>query len=840
MKQNRGQMLIVSVIAITIALLTVSTVLSSAYLSGLNFRKSDFRDTATKLYYGSKGAIAMALADASKRLNQREKTDPPSPYYNRTELALTEKDKIEAMRMIHLFQNNSLKSHPMTGLVFNFSNIDLYCNWSNPQDRKGYSKAVADVSIDLLGYGFEGLTDHIVIEFNATLKSLQNTDGNSLSFTVEFLAENGYVLNRMSKDVLTLYFELYDYEATYPTLTKAEVDTLKFIGGIYLVNATLGFDTIDVNLDGIWNKTDEIPSEKFTEPGAKELLLNTITEIAEKYDLYHSGNRSQPWLQQAWSQLYGIRPKLDPTSPSSVVTSDTNTIDLLNLIDLTLAQLRPRVRLVAMDYRGITVSVYGELESVDLGPVILSEDLNRSPDGNYTLTAIADDTLTGDSEVSRVVYYISNSSTSIPYGSPAYNMTPVDLSFDEAIEAVNATVLQEDLYAGANYVWIRAQDAKGNWGEYAKLRLPSLLHLEVIDLAEMDAIEMVGKSQGSGWMAAYWVEATVKVADDQGNPVNGVTVQGRWWGSYSWTGTATPLGSGRYRFSTPARRYDQWPPSSGLKEFNIQITSLVKSGFEWHESPPQDWIGLTTGKTWVYKIPSTLSCYVDRSFATPGQSVIVSGSLEPDLVGKTITLTFRKPDNSVFNVTTVTGTSGAYSYSYAPSDTGYWSVTASWLGDDDYEASSSSATSFAVITVLLSDGFEGTPWNANWDATASSWTRASDHRHGGSYSAKSSDGHEGGFYSDPINTLGATSVTVRFWYRLDDTESNDLVLSYYNGVSWITIANLGGGSKNIWLEYTGIITDSQFFKTNFRIRFTSNLGSGENVWIDDVQIGRTP
>ncbi|MBO3755276.1 MAG: hypothetical protein FGF53_10460, partial [Candidatus Brockarchaeota archaeon] len=123
--------------------------------------------------------------------------------------------------------------------------------------------------------------------------------------------------------------------------------------------------------------------------------------------------------------------------------------------------------------------------------------------------------------------------------------------------------------------------------------------------------------------------ATVKVVDDEGDPVNGVTVQGRWWGSYSWTGTATSLGNGRYRFSTPMRRYDQWPPASGLKEFNLQVTSLSKSGYEWHESPPQDWIGLTTSRTWVYKIPSTLSCYVAPSFATPGQSITVSGSLEP-------------------------------------------------------------------------------------------------------------------------------------------------------------------------------------------------------------------
>lgn len=840
-RDNRGQMLIVSVLAIALALFTISTVLSSTYLRGLYLQKSDFRETVTGIHYGSKGAVAMALADASKRLNQREKVAPPSPYYTPSRLTLAEEDKTEGLRMIYFFRDNSIESYPMAGLVLNFSNIEFYCNWSNIEGRRGYSKAVADVKIDLLGYGFEGFTNRIIVEFNATLKNLIYTDGNSLLFTAEFLAENDYVLNSMSKDLLTLYFEVYKYNQTYFTLTKANVDSLRFIGGIYQIKATLGFDTIDVNLDEIWNKINEIPPEKFTETGAKELILNAITEISNKYDLYHSGNRSKPWLQSAWSQLYGIRPKLDPTSPYRVITSDTNTIDLLSMIDLTLGQLRPRVRLVAMDYRGITVSTYGELESFDLGPMILKEKLTSLPNGDYTLTATADDTLTGGSKISRVVYYISNSSTSIPPSSPAYNMTPTDLYFDEVTETVNATILKQYLYTGENYVWIRAQDANGNWGEYVRLRIPGLLHLEVIDLIEMDSIDMVGKSQGSGSTAVYWVEATVKVVDDQGNPVNGVTVQGRWWGSYSGTGTAASLGNGRYSFSTPSRRYDQWTSqSSGLKEFNLQITSVSKSGYEWRESPPQDWIGLTSSRTWVYKIPTTLSCTVTPSFITLGQSITISGSLEPDLVGKTVTITLRRPDNSVFNVTTVTGSSGTYSYSYIPSSTGSWSVRASWSGNSDYEASTSSTVSFNVISVLLNDGFEGSPWNVNWDATASSWIRATDEKHGGSYSAKSRDGNEGYFASDPINTLGATSVTIRFWYRLDDTEDSDLVLSYYNGASWVNIANLGGGSEDTWLEYTQTLTDSQYFKTNFRIRFYSNLDSQENVWIDDVLIGKTP
>jgi hypothetical protein len=71
---------------------------------------------------------------------------------------------------------------------------------------------------------------------------------------------------------------------------------------------------------------------------------------------------------------------------------------------------------------------------------------------------------------------------------------------------------------------------------------------------------------------------------------------------------------------------------------------------------------------------------------------------------------------------------------------------------------------------------------------------------------------------------------------LDDTEDTDLTLSYYDGSAYDPIANLGGGTRGTWLHYSAFITDSQYFKSNFRIRFTSSLGSGEYVWVDDVLI----
>ena len=136
---------------------------------------------------------------------------------------------------------------------------------------------------------------------------------------------------------------------------------------------------------------------------------------------------------------------------------------------------------------------------------------------------------------------------------------------------------------------------------------------------------------------------------------------------------------------------------------------------------------------------------------------------------------------------------------------------------------------------LLNDGFEGTPWNANWDFTSSNWFR-SGASNSGFYSAGSSNGQEGHFACDPLDASSADAIRIDFWYRLDNTEKRDLKLYYYDGTHWDKIANLGDGSEDQWLHYTDTTGDPQYFHSEFRIRFKSNLGCGEHVWVDDVVI----
>ncbi len=103
----------------------------------------------------------------------------------------------------------------------------------------------------------------------------------------------------------------------------------------------------------------------------------------------------------------------------------------------------------------------------------------------------------------------------------------------------------------------------------------------------------------------------------------------------------------------------------------------------------------------VTKISTTISCSVSQSDLTIGDSFNVSGSIIPALAGKTVTITYTKPDGSTVTRTSTTNP-GDYSDAYIPDILGSWSVTASWDGDAIHEAASSASQSFSVSKILTS------------------------------------------------------------------------------------------------------------------------------------------
>jgi len=103
----------------------------------------------------------------------------------------------------------------------------------------------------------------------------------------------------------------------------------------------------------------------------------------------------------------------------------------------------------------------------------------------------------------------------------------------------------------------------------------------------------------------------------------------------------------------------------------------------------------------IIKNSSSLICSVSKSEVTGGESVTVSGTIDPALSEKTVLLSYKKPDGASLTRTITTGSDGFYNDSYTPDADGSWSVTASWSGDSTCEGASSSEVEFTVNTSLI-------------------------------------------------------------------------------------------------------------------------------------------
>jgi len=146
-------------------------------------------------------------------------------------------------------------------------------------------------------------------------------------------------------------------------------------------------------------------------------------------------------------------------------------------------------------------------------------------------------------------------------------------------------------------------------------------------------------------------------------------------------------------------------------------------------------------------------------------------------------------------------------------------------------------------TVLLYDGFEAAAWDANFNDIPHNWFKDTGEFWRDSASSCAKQGNDGDFICDALDTSDANVIYVDFWFMKDDTDANgqsggpDFLLYYYNGINYTFVQDLDTfGQDDKWLHYTDTITDSNFFVSDFRIRFNAILEQNENVWIDEVAI----
>ncbi len=121
---------------------------------------------------------------------------------------------------------------------------------------------------------------------------------------------------------------------------------------------------------------------------------------------------------------------------------------------------------------------------------------------------------------------------------------------------------------------------------------------------------------------------------------------------------------------------------------------------------------------------------------------------------------------------------------------------------------------------------------------ATDWQQSSSgDGHSGNYSAAHTSG-DTYLTSDDLNTSGVYNITVSFWFQIKDLSKGPLYVQIYNGTAynnWYDLTTYPGVVKNQWIQFSGTTTDSQYFKSNFRVRFDGS-GLSTDSFIDDVLI----
>ncbi|MDH5690795.1 MAG: hypothetical protein OEY81_05150, partial [Candidatus Bathyarchaeota archaeon] len=152
-------------------------------------------------------------------------------------------------------------------------------------------------------------------------------------------------------------------------------------------------------------------------------------------------------------------------------------------------------------------------------------------------------------------------------------------------------------------------------------------------------------------------------------------------------------------------------------------------------------------------------------------------------------------------------------------------------------------TSSINITLINTESFEGDWPPSGWSATGN-WAKESDYASDGIYSADfdGSTGGVSGYLTSPImDCSDADAIYVDFWWQDRALDDDDFELEYYNGSMWNNYQDLNQlDSGNGWHHYTEALTDSQYFVSNFQIRWWANsVVSGRTACVDVVTIKKS-
>lgn len=144
-------------------------------------------------------------------------------------------------------------------------------------------------------------------------------------------------------------------------------------------------------------------------------------------------------------------------------------------------------------------------------------------------------------------------------------------------------------------------------------------------------------------------------------------------------------------------------------------------------------------------------------------------------------------------------------------------------------------------TLIKCESFEEIWPPYGWIETGA-WNKESNRVHTGEYSADFDGwvlGQHGNLHTPSLDCSDepTSAIHVDFWGYDQGSDSGEYYLDYSNGTAWNQITPLDDFGENSWAYYNDTITDSDYFVSNFRIRWrVVGLDYNEHVYVDDVTV----
>ena len=140
------------------------------------------------------------------------------------------------------------------------------------------------------------------------------------------------------------------------------------------------------------------------------------------------------------------------------------------------------------------------------------------------------------------------------------------------------------------------------------------------------------------------------------------------------------------------------------------------------------------------------------------------------------------------------------------------------------------------VTLIDSESFEGT-WQPSGWSYESPWNKESNRKYQGTYSADFDGPGSGNLNTPVLDCSNAKAIYIDFWFYDEGCRDNGFRLYYHDASGWVQIVQLGAYTENQWIHYQHKITDSNYFVSNFQVRFrTSSLLDNQHAYIDLVTV----